>query len=218
MMEKNKHFGFFLDQTRCVGCRTCQLACKDYKDSPVGVNYRRVIEFEGGSWLNDQQNCFIPQNVFTYYSSISCNHCDDPACTKACPTGAMHMEDYGIIDVDASKCIGCKSCSMACPYGAPQFNKHTGHMSKCNGCKERLDEGMMPICVEACPFRALEAGPISELREKHGHIASIAPLPTYEITRPNLCLKPEKNAQASTQSSGKSHLPQHFSEVSYDIV
>ncbi|AHJ13566.1 DMSO/selenate family reductase complex B subunit [Sulfurospirillum multivorans] len=217
-MEKNKHFGFYLDQTRCVGCRTCQLACKDYHDSPIGVSYRRVSEYEGGSWVKNENNLLQPFNVFAYYSSIACNHCDDPACTKACPTGAMHMGDYGIVDVDTSKCIGCKSCAMACPYGAPQFNEHTGHMSKCNGCQERLDEGMMPICVDACPFRAIEAGPISELREKHGHIAGVAPLPAYEITRPNLCIKPEKNAQPSNKGNGTAHLPQTLSEVSYDIV
>ena len=217
-MEKNKHFGFYLDQTRCVGCRTCQMACKDYKDSPIGVNFRRVLEYEGGSWIVEKPDMLQPSHVFTYYSSISCNHCDDPACIKACPTGAMHMGDYGIVDVDQSRCIGCKSCAMACPYGAPQFNKYTGHMNKCNGCQERLNENLSPICVESCPFRALEAGPIQELREKHGDISSIAPLPKYEITRPNLCLKPEKNAQPSGQGVGTMHLPQNNSEVTYDIV
>ncbi|AFL68200.1 DMSO/selenate family reductase complex B subunit [Sulfurospirillum barnesii] len=217
-MEKNRHFGFYLDQTRCVGCRTCQLACKDYKDTPIGVSYRRVFEYEGGSWTKKKGDFFEPFNVFAYFSSISCNHCDDPACTKVCPTGAMHRSDYGIISVDESKCIGCKSCAMACPYGAPQFNEQSGHMNKCNGCMERLDEGLKPICVEACPFRAIEAGAISELREKHGHEASIAPLPRYELTRPNLCIKPEKNARHSGKGDGTFHLPQNHSEVSYDIV
>ncbi|QKF83259.1 DMSO/selenate family reductase complex B subunit [Halarcobacter ebronensis] len=217
-MEKNRQFGFYLDQTRCVGCRTCQLACKDYKQSSIGISFRRVVEYEGGKWFQKQSGAFEQTNVFTYYTSLSCNHCDDPACTKACPTGAMHKDSYGIVSVDADKCIGCKSCAMACPYGAPQFDEESGHMTKCNGCSERLDEGLDPICVEACPFRALEAGPIKELREKHGHIAGVAPLPEYEKTRPNLCIKPEKNAQPSENGSGKAHLPQNYQEVTYDII
>ncbi|RXJ86065.1 DMSO/selenate family reductase complex B subunit [Arcobacter sp. CECT 8985] len=217
-MEKNKQFGFFLDQTRCVGCRTCQLACKDYKKSPVGISFRRVVEYEGGNWFEQKSGAFEASNVFAYYTSLSCNHCDDPACTKACPTGAMHKGKYGIVSVDASKCIGCKSCAMACPYGAPQFDEDEGHMTKCNGCSERLDEGKEPICVEACPFRAIEAGPIKELRAKHGVLAGVAPLPKYEKTRPNLCIKPEKHAQASESGVGEAHLPQSYQEVSYDIV
>lgn len=216
-MQTNKHFGFYLDQTRCVGCRTCQMACKDYKDSPIGVNYRRVVEYEGGTWIEENPNVLQPSGVFAYYTSLSCNHCDNPACIKVCPTGAMRMGDYGIVEVNASKCIGCKSCAMACPYGAPQFNSDAGHMTKCNGCKERLDEGEDPICVASCPFRALEAGPIEVLRAKYGHVASVAPLPRYEVTRPNLVLKPEKNAQPSGKGTGISHLPQHFSEVTYDL-
>lgn len=217
-MEKNKQFGFYLDQSRCVGCRTCQLACKDYKSSGIGISFRRVVEYEGGRWFQQESGAVEATNVFAYYTSLSCNHCDDPACTKACPTGAMSKNSYGIVSVDSDKCIGCKSCAMACPYGAPQYDEHAGHMTKCNGCSERLDEGQSPICVEACPFRALEAGPISELREKHGHIAGVAPLPKYEQTRPNLCIKPEKNAQPSDNGLGEAHLPQSFQEVSYDIV
>lgn len=217
-MEKNQQFGFYLDQTRCVGCRTCQMACKDGKDSPLGVNFRRVVEFEGGAWLTENPDTPTPVGVFAYYTSIACNHCDDPACIKACPTGAMHKGLYGIVEVNQSRCIGCKACAMACPYGAPQFDSRQGHMSKCDGCKTRLEENLAPLCVESCPFRALEAGSITELRAKHGHAASIAPLPPYERTRPNLCLKPEKNSQPSGDSRGIFHLPQNHSEVNHDIV
>jgi anaerobic dimethyl sulfoxide reductase subunit B (iron-sulfur subunit) len=216
-MRKNQQFGFFLDQSKCVGCRTCQLACKDYKDTEIGVNFRRVVEYEGGEWFVEPQKT-TNVGVFAYYSSISCNHCDEPACAKVCPTGAMHKTNYGIVDVNPNKCIGCRSCAMACPYGAPQYSKAQKCMTKCNGCKERLDEGLAPICVESCPFRALEAGAIGDLRKKYGHEASIAPLPKYEITRPNLVLKPEKNALSSGNGKGTMHLPQNYQEVEYDIV
>lgn len=217
-MKTNKQFGFYIDQTRCIGCRTCQMACKDYKDSIIGVSFRRVFEYENGTWIQNQDKIYEASNVSTYYTSISCNHCDDPACTKACPTGAMHKGDYGIVSVDTSKCIGCKSCAMACPYGAPQFNEEEGHMSKCNGCSERLDVGQEPICVEACPFRAIEAGSINELREKHSFVGSVAPLPEYTKTRPNLSIKPEKNAQSAKYGTGEMHLPQDYTEVNYDII
>ncbi|MFV0481613.1 MAG: DMSO/selenate family reductase complex B subunit [Campylobacteraceae bacterium] len=218
-MEKNKQFGFFLDQSQCIGCRTCQLTCKDYKDTPIGVSFRRVSEYESGEWLDDKDATSVtPVGVFAYYSSISCNHCDEPACAKVCPTGAMHKTSFGIVEVNPKKCIGCKACAMACPYGSPQYNKQKKHMTKCNGCRERLEQDLLPICVASCPARALHAGPISELREQHGHLASVAPLPKYEVTRPNLVLKPEKHAQSSGSGKGTYYLPQHYQEVDYDIV
>ncbi len=113
---------------------------------------------------------------FAYYLSISCNHCEDPACTKVCPSGAMHKRDDGFVVVNEEVCIGCRYCHMACPYGAPQYNAAKGHMTKCDGCYDRVAEGKKPICVESCPLRALDFGPIDELRKKHGELAAVAPL------------------------------------------
>uniref|UniRef100_UPI00356A000C 4Fe-4S dicluster domain-containing protein n=1 Tax=Salmonella enterica TaxID=28901 RepID=UPI00356A000C len=76
---------------RCTGCKTCELACKDYKDLTPDVSFRRIYEYAGGDWQED--NGVWHQNVFAYYLSISCNHCEDPACTKVCPSGAMHKRD-----------------------------------------------------------------------------------------------------------------------------
>ncbi len=81
-------YGFFIDSSRCTGCKTCELACKDYKDLTPDVSFRRIYEYAGGDWQED--NGVWHQNVFAYYLSISCNHCEDPACTKVCPSGAMH--------------------------------------------------------------------------------------------------------------------------------
>ncbi|HEA0434021.1 TPA: dimethyl sulfoxide reductase subunit B, partial [Salmonella enterica] len=103
----------------------------------------RIYEYAGGDWQED--NGVWHQNVFAYYLSISCNHCEDPACTKVCP------------------------------YGAPQYNAAKGHMTKCDGCYDRVAEGKKPICVESCPLRALDFGPIDELRKKHGELAAVAP-------------------------------------------
>jgi len=146
-------YGFFIDSSRCTGCKTCELACKDFKDLGPEVSFRRIYEYAGGDWQED--NGVWHQNVFAYYLSISCNHCDDPACTKVCPSGAMHKREDGFVVVDEDVCIGCRYCHMACPYGAPQYNAEKGHMTKCDGCYSRVAEGKQPICVESCPLRAL---------------------------------------------------------------
>ncbi|VDZ08371.1 oxidoreductase, membrane subunit [Escherichia coli] len=179
-------YGFFIDSSRCTGCKTCELACKDFKDLGPEVSFRRIYEYAGGDWQED--NGVWHQNVFAYYLSISCNHCDDPACTKVCPSGAMHKREDGFVVVDEDVCIGCRYCHMACPYGAPQYNAEKGHMTKCDGCYSRVAEGKQPICVESCPLRALEFGPIEELRQKHGTLAAVAPLPRAHFTKPNIVI------------------------------
>ncbi|EAB8791385.1 dimethylsulfoxide reductase subunit B, partial [Salmonella enterica subsp. enterica] len=169
-------YGFYIDSSRCTGCKTCELACKDFKNLSPEVNFRRIYEYAGGDWT--EQDGVYQQNVFAYYLSISCNHCDDPACAKVCPSGAMHKREDGFVVVNEEVCIGCRYCHMACPYGAPQFDEVKGHMTKCDGCYERVAEGKKPICVESCPLRALDMGPIEELRAKYGTLAEIAPLPS----------------------------------------
>ncbi len=101
-------YGFFIDSSRCTGCKTCELACKDYKDLTPDVSFRRIYEYAGGDWQED--NGVWHQNVFAYYLSISCNHCEDPACTKVCPSGAMHKRDDGFVVVNEEVCIGCRYC------------------------------------------------------------------------------------------------------------
>lgn len=89
----------------------------------------------------------------------------------------MTKREDGTVYVDETKCVGCRYCQWACPYGAPQMNTSTGHMSKCDPCYDYRDTGQNPACVDACPSRALNWGPIDELREAHGDQAGIAPLP-----------------------------------------
>ncbi|MBI3310178.1 MAG: 4Fe-4S binding protein, partial [Serratia liquefaciens] len=79
-----QQYGFFIDSSRCTGCKTCELACKDYKNLTPDVSFRRIYEYAGGDWFQDGDGW--QQNVFAYYLSIACNHCEDPACTKVCPT------------------------------------------------------------------------------------------------------------------------------------
>ncbi|WP_413735635.1 DMSO/selenate family reductase complex B subunit [Sodalis sp. RH21] len=193
-------YGFYIDSSRCTGCKTCELACKDYKNLGPDVSFRRIYEYAGGNWQAD--GGAYHQNVFAYYLSIACNHCEDPACVKVCPSGAMHKGEDGFVVVNEDICIGCRYCHMACPYGAPQFNEAKGHMTKCDGCHERVAVGQKPICVESCPLRALDLAPIGDLRDKYGDLAAVAPLPDPMFTLPNLVIKPNANSRPVDDASG----------------
>lgn len=192
--------GFYFDQSVCTGCKACQIACKDKHDLPIGVKWRRVVEYTGGSWQEDGDT-MVP-NVFTYYTSIACNHCEDPICVKVCPTTAMHRRHDGTVAVDPDKCVGCRYCEWACPYSAPQYNPELGHMTKCDLCADYRSEGRNPACVEACPSRALDWGPIEELRERYGDVDAVEPLPDPSITRPHLVITPHRDAQPTGTGTG----------------
>lgn len=194
-------YGFYFDSTRCTGCRTCEMACKDYKDSSEGIHFRKVYDFEGGSWeTNPDGTC--TSTSFVYHVSLGCQHCTEPACVHVCPTGAMHKDaETGIVSVDAGKCVGCGYCHMACPYNVPTVDRAVGHSVKCDGCAERVAQGKRPICVESCPLRALEFGPVDEVSGK-GERANIAPLPDPSYTSPNLFIKPCDDARPVDATEG----------------
>lgn len=195
-----KQYGFYIDTAKCTGCKTCVLACKDYKDHGTDISFRRVYEYSGGNWV--QEGDTWHPNVYAYYLSIACNHCANPACVKVCPSGAMSKDVNGFVTVNDQVCIGCKSCHMACPYGAPQYNAASGRMTKCDGCRDRVADGLKPVCVESCPLRALDLLPIDELRKKHGYLVEIAPLPSASYTAPSIAIKPNPKARPSGDKTG----------------
>lgn len=167
------------------------MACKDYHDLDTTISYRKIYDYEGGeTTLAHDKTCTT--TAFVYHLSIACNHCTTPACTKVCPTGAMHKdEDTGLVSVNINVCIGCGYCTMACPYHAPAISDVTNTSAKCDGCKDRVASGLRPICVEACPLRALGFGDIEEIRSTHeGIIDAIAPMPSGEATQPNIAILP----------------------------
>lgn len=202
-----KQLGFYIDSSRCSGCKTCQVSCKDRKNIDVGRKFRRVYEYGGGSWAQDKDGAWTNQ-TFAYYLSIACNHCDEPICVKGCPTGAMHKrDDNGLVLVDQNKCVGCKYCAMRCPYGAPQFDTEKNVMSKCDGCIDRLEQGFNPVCVDSCPQRAIEFGDITELRQKYGMQCDVAPLPDSRLTRPNLIVRTHTNGVSNAANTGSLQNP-----------
>lgn len=195
-------YGFYINSTKCTGCKTCQISCKDEKNLDIGPKFRRVYEYGGGDW--QQVNGLWQNNTFVYYLSISCNHCQEPTCVQGCPTGAMHKRsEDGLVVVDQDVCIGCRYCEMRCPYGAPQFDQQKRVMSKCDGCYQRVSEGLSPVCVESCPQRALEFNDINVLRQKYGQERDIAPLPSSTLTKPNIVIRAHAKAKKSGDPLGR---------------
>lgn len=197
----SRQYGFYIDTSRCSGCKACQAACNDKHDSVAGVLWRRVYEVSGGNWI--QEGNSWKHNILTYNISMACNHCEDPVCAKVCPAKAIYKRKDGIVLIDEEKCIGCRYCEWACPYGSPQYDPDKGVMSKCTLCYDYIDEGRNPSCVDACPMRVLEFGEMKALRKKYGEIREIHPLPDMNLTRPAVVIKPHKDSIRITEGNLK---------------
>ena len=177
-------YGFYVNTEICAGCKACMTACFDRNNLEVPQKFRKVYEYGGGSWAQDERGAYTSTS-FAYYASMTCGHCDNPACVANCPTGAMTKDEAtGIVNNDKDVCIGCMTCEKSCPYGHPvQLSDGLSH--KCNMCVDESQDGTPnPTCVRACPIRALAFGPIDELREKYGTAATIGEL--TDTTGPNV--------------------------------
>ena len=181
--------GFYFDQSRCSGCFTCVVACKDWHDIPAGpVFWRRVTSTEKGQF----------PNLSVSFLSISCLHCAEPSCAKACPVGAItKRKEDGVVLVDREVCLGTDSCGSpcqrACPYDVPQFGTEPGaKMQKCNLCCDRWTEGKKPICVQGCPMRALDAGPLDEMETRYGNAKEVEGFTYSGTSRPSILFKAKK--------------------------
>ena len=172
--------GFYYNQEACIGCRTCQIACKDKNDLEVGTLFRRVTDYVTGSY---------PRPA-SYHYAATCNHCENPACVAVCPNAAMYIgEEDGTVQHDDEKCIGCEYCVKACPYGVPQYIESIQKTHKCDACIQLRGAGEHPACVAACPMRALEFGPIDDLRAAHPEaVNQIAVLPDASQTNPSVAV------------------------------
>lgn len=163
---------------RCIGCNTCALACKMQNNVPDGMLWNRVLT-EGCERFDSAEGTY--PNLSRTYLPLACQHCENPACERVCPTGATYKDDKGRVEIDYDKCIGCRMCMAACPYNARTFNwndpvratgagygdarvpeRTRGVMEKCTLCKERTDEGDEPMCVRCCPADARIFGDLDD--------------------------------------------------------
>ncbi len=179
--------GFYFDMTRCIGCRACQVACKDKNRLEVGTLYREVKSYSVGTF----------PEVDAYSFSFGCNHCEDAICLHNCPTGAIYKAPDGTVIQDKEKCIGCRMCVMSCPYGQPKYFPEEGVSGKCDGCYGLRQAGSEPACVSGCPNRALAFGEIEKLKAEFGpdlNEGNLVVLPSPSETTPNLLVKTKKCA------------------------
>jgi formate dehydrogenase iron-sulfur subunit len=157
----SKTGAFLIDTTKCTGCRGCQVACKQWN----GLKAEKTDFFSGEGYQNPPAMSEFTftrvkfrdyerngQNEFAFYKEM-CMHCNEPACVSVCPVGAFVKTPEGPVVYDAKRCIGCRFCMVACPFGVPKYewSKALPLVKKCTGCFSRIKEGLKPACATACP-------------------------------------------------------------------
>jgi len=139
---------FVIDQTRCIGCHACTVACKVEHGVELGVFRTWVKYIERGKFPDTRR----------HFSVLRCNHCTDAPCVEICPVTALYKRDDGIVDFDPERCIGCKACLNACPYDALYIDPESHTAAKCNFCAHRVETGLKPSCEVVCPVGAIISG------------------------------------------------------------
>ena len=158
--------GMLYDTTRCIGCKTCVVACHEANGLPP--DNRGDALHDAPQALNDRTKNIIKlykEEGRRSYMKQQCMHCIDPACVGACMIGALQKREYGIVTWESNRCIGCRYCQVACPYNIPKFEWESANprIIKCELCNHRLAEGKIPACCEVCPRHAVIYGTREEL-------------------------------------------------------
>ncbi len=172
VVDKSKTNTFLIDMTKCTGCRGCQVACKQWNE----LEAEKTDFFSGEGYQNPpamSEHTFTRikfrdyqkngQNEFAFYKEM-CMHCNEPGCASACPVGAFEKTAEGPVIYKDKRCIGCRFCFIACPFGVPKYewSKAFPLVKKCTGCYSRIKEGMKPACANTCPT-AIDYGPRDEM-------------------------------------------------------
>jgi Fe-S-cluster-containing dehydrogenase component/formate-dependent nitrite reductase membrane component NrfD len=185
---RSVRYGFVMDNRTCIGCHACSVACKAENHVPLGVFRTWVKSVETGRYPSTRR----------YFQVTRCNHCDNPPCVAICPVGALYRRRDGIVDFDASRCIGCKACQQACPYDAIYTDPGTGTAAKCHYCAHRVDVGMEPACVVACPEHAILAG---DLDDPESEVARALRYEPVRVRRPECHTRPKLFYVAAEEAS-----------------
>ena len=178
--------GFSFNISRCSGCMACVVACQDENDLPGdGLSFRLVTRLENGQHPLEKGQHLLEKgqhplekgqhpSASLAFLSLTCLHCGDAPCMMVCPTGAIYKRDWdGIVGVNRDLCVGCHSCALACPFGAPRYFDD-GKMSKCHFCVSRVEHGLEPACVRVCPTRAIGFGALDDLSRQKVEKASLS--------------------------------------------
>ena len=189
VQELGKQKGVVVDVRRCIGCKACQIACKAWNKLPAEKTvittdgeYTNPTFFSGVTWkivrfkeIGDYDNEVEGTGGLMWRMlSDNCKHCMEPSCVSVCPSGALWKRSDGPVLYDVDRCIGCGYCTMACPWGVPQFDDEIHAIRKCTMCYDRIDQGLEPSCVSVCPTDALEFMTLEEAKrtateaEAHG--------------------------------------------------
>ena len=170
--------GFYTDTTVCIGCKACEVACKQWNQLPAqnggqgvmsGDSYDNTVELNGINWRHVK---FVEQfsedrsdGRWLMMSDV-CKHCVQAGCLEVCPTGAIIRTEFDTVVIQSDACNGCRLCIAACPFGVIDMNPASDTAQKCTLCYDRLQAGMEPACAQACPTDSIQFGPISELKER----------------------------------------------------
>ncbi|MDX6448122.1 MAG: formate dehydrogenase iron-sulfur subunit, partial [Gaiellaceae bacterium] len=183
-LQIQPRMGFFTDTSICIGCKACEVACKEWNLVPedgldfTGNSYDNTGELSANSWRHVafiEQRKEIPvqeAGVGTDFrwlmSSDVCKHCTHAGCLDVCPTGAIFRTEFGTVVIQDDVCNGCGYCVVACPFGVISKREldDDGGMHKCTLCYDRLQDGMEPACAKACPTKSIQFGPLDELLER----------------------------------------------------
>jgi formate dehydrogenase iron-sulfur subunit len=174
--EAQPRVGFFTDTSLCIGCKACEVACKEWNEVPEdGLDFLGLsMDNTGGLGADTWRHvAFVEQQVQVQdaaeglrwlMSSDVCKHCTHAACLEVCPTGSLFRTEFGTVVVQEDICNGCGYCVPACPFGVLDKREEDGRVWKCTLCYDRLDDGLEPACAKACPTNSIQFGPLDELR------------------------------------------------------
>ncbi len=169
-MPRSSDFAILFDASYCIGCRACQVGCKQWNDLPATETQNTgsydPLVLSAQTWLKMSYHEGLDKQgeVYWDFTRTSCMHCSEAACVEACPTGAMNYRPGGVVTVDQDWCIGCRNCVQACPYDAVHYDEEKGVVQKCTLCHDRIANGLEPACVKACPTGALRFGTYGAMR------------------------------------------------------
>jgi len=166
MAETIKPKGALIDLTKCIGCRGCQVACKNWNERGVrkthmNGNFTNPMKLNSDTYTLVQFVESEEKKALGWdFIKVQCMHCKDPACASACPVGAFKKMPNGAVNYTQEKCIGCRYCMMACPFGIPKYEweKKYPVVQKCTFCSERINDGLMPACAKSCAPGAIKFG------------------------------------------------------------